>query len=149
MSHLFAVTPPKDKIPINQPHERRPSMQYLVQMHLSSMARPMNPNEGIDFIEQFIFPTLELCKKLEEEQRILAGGPMSGAVALVLLVKAESARELDDLITTLPVWPRMETEVIPLTTFDDRIQSLHPLLEALKTQARGLGSDVSGTGGDA
>ena len=70
---------------------------------------------GTAFIEQYIFPTLELCKKLQDEKKILAGGPTSGAVGLVLIVNAESARELDDLITTLPVWPRMETAVVPLT----------------------------------
>jgi muconolactone delta-isomerase len=42
---------------------------------------------------------------------------MSGAVGLVLLVQAGSAKELDDLITSMPVWPQMETEVTPLTTF--------------------------------
>jgi muconolactone delta-isomerase len=121
-------------------------MQYLVQLRLSSSARPMTPDDGIDFIEQFIFPTLKLCKKLQEEQKILAGGPVSGAVALVLLMKAESARELDDLITSLPVWPRMETKVIPLTTFDARLQSLQPLLEALKTQTRRPGPGTSAPG---
>ena len=114
-------------------------MQYLVQLKLSSSARPMTPEEGIAFIEQFIFPTLELCKKLREEKKIVAGGPVSGAVALTLIVNAESAQDLDDLITSLPVWPRMETEVIPLTTFDARRQSLIARLEALKAQVGGSG----------
>lgn len=91
-------------------------MQYLVQWRLSSSARPMTQEDGITFIEQFIYPTRELCKKLQEEKRILAGGPVSRAIALALIVNAETARELDDLITNLPVWPRMETEIVPLTT---------------------------------
>lgn len=111
-------------------------MEYLVQLRLSSSARPMSPDEGIAFIEQLIFPTLDQCKKLQAEGRILAGGPVSGAVALVLIVAAESALELDDLITSLPVWPRMETEVIPLTSFDARRQTLLPRIEKLKAQAR-------------
>jgi muconolactone delta-isomerase len=106
-------------------------MQYLVQLRLSSSTRPTTREDGIAFIEQFIFPTLELCKKLQEEKKILAGGPLSGAVALALIVNAESARELDGLITSLPVWPRMETEVTPLTTFDDRASTLRPRVEAL------------------
>lgn len=119
-------------------------MQYLVQMQLSSSARPTTQEDGIAFIEQYIFPTLELCKKLLEEKKILAGGPMSGTVALALIVNAESARELDDLITNLPVWPRMETEVTPLTTFEERAQSLHPRLEQLKSQRRGAGMSAAG-----
>lgn len=111
-------------------------MQYLVQLRLSSSARPMTQEDGIAFIEQFIFPTLELCKKLQEEKKIVAGGPMSGAVALVLIVNAESARELDDLITSLPVWPRMETEVTPLTSFDGRALTLRPRVEQFKARVR-------------
>jgi muconolactone delta-isomerase len=40
----------------------------------------------------------------------------SGAIALSLIVSVESVQELDDLITGLPVWPRMETTVTPLST---------------------------------
>ena len=112
-------------------------MQYLVQLRLSSSARPMRPDEGIVFIEELIFPTLDQCKKLQAEGKILAGGPVSGAVALMLIVAAESPLELDDLIASLPVWPRMETEVIPLTTFDARRQTLLSRIETLKAQARG------------
>lgn len=121
-------------------------MQYLVQLRLSSSARPMRPDEGIAFIEQLIFPTLDQCRKLQAEGKILAGGPVSGAVALVLIVAAESAIELDDLIASLPVWPRMETEVIPLTTFDARGQTLLSRIEKLQAQAREPA--ISNPGGD-
>lgn len=107
-------------------------MNYWVQLKLAG--RPTNSQEGIVFIEQFILPTLELCKKLEAEKKIIAGGPLSGAIALSLIVSAESAQELDDLITGLPVWPRMETTVTPLTTFDGRMQAVRARLEQLKTQ---------------
>ena len=99
-------------------------MQYLVQMKLVSQGRPMKPEEGVAFFEEFIRPTLELGKKLQDEKKILAGGPVSGAIALAMIVSAESARDLDDLLTSLPVWPRMEVEVTPLTTFDDRALSI-------------------------
>ncbi len=121
-------------------------MQYLVQLKLSSSARPTTQEDGIAFIEQYIFPTLELCKKLQQEKKILAGGPLSGTVALALIVNAETARELDDLITSLPVWSRMETEVTPLTSFDGRMQSLLPRLENLKAQAREIGMSAPGGG---
>jgi len=110
-------------------------MQYLVQMKLVPQGRPTT-TEGQTFIAQYIFPTLERCKKLQDEKKILAGGPMSGTIGLVLIVNAESARELDDLITSLPVWPRMETDVTPLTTFEGRAESLRPMLEQLKAQTR-------------
>jgi muconolactone delta-isomerase len=119
-------------------------MQYLVQMHLSNSSRPKSQEDGISLIEEFILPTLELCKKLQEEKKILAGGPTSGAIGLVLLVKAESAQELDDLVIGLPIWPRMETQVIPLTTFDARRRSLLPRLEQLKAQSREIGRSAPG-----
>jgi hypothetical protein len=54
-------------------------MQYLVQMKLVPQGRPAASEEGTAFIEHYIFPTLELCKKLQDEKKILAGGPMSSA----------------------------------------------------------------------
>lgn len=119
-------------------------MQYLVQLRLRNPANPMSPSDGIGFIKDLILPTLERCKKLQEDKKILAGGPMSGAVALALIVTARSAQELDDLVTSLPVWPRMETEVIPLTTFDERRHSVLSKLEELKTQARETGESKPG-----
>jgi muconolactone delta-isomerase len=107
-------------------------MNYLVQMKLVS--RPDTLQEGIVFIEQLILPTLELCKRLEAEKKIVAGAPLSGAVALSLIVSAESAQELDGLITSLPVWPRMETTVTPLSTFDVRMQAVRARLEQLRRE---------------
>jgi muconolactone delta-isomerase len=121
-------------------------MQYLIQLLLISSSRPTSQKDGINFIEKFIFPTLEQCKKLQEEKKILARGPMSGAIYLMFIVNAESARELDDLITSLPIWPRMETQVIPLTTFDARMHSLLPRLEELRAQVREIGMSAPGGG---
>ncbi len=107
-------------------------MKYLVQMTLSDSGRPSTAEAGIAFVERFILPTLEMCGKLESENKILAGGPVAGAVALALIVSADSIRELDELITGLPVWPRMETVVTPLTTFEGRATSIRPRLEQLR-----------------
>jgi hypothetical protein len=108
-------------------------MQYFVQMKLAAYGRPTTAQEGAAFIEQYIFPSLEMCKKMQEEKRILAGGPMSGAIGIVMIVEAGSALELDELIENLPIWPQMETNVTPLTTFDGRMAALRPRLERLKT----------------
>jgi muconolactone delta-isomerase len=121
-------------------------MQYLVQLRLKSSASPKNREEGIAFIEQFIYPTLELGKKLQEEKKILAGGPVSGAVALAFIMSADSAKELDDLVTGLPVWPLMDTEVTVLSTFEARKQALQPRLEKLKAPAPK--SEGRGRGGE-
>ena len=106
-------------------------MNYLVDLKLAE--RPATPQDGVVFIERFILPTLELCKKLEAQKKIVGGGPLSGTIALALIVSAETAQELDDLISSLPVWPRMKTTVTPLTTFEGRIQTVRARLAELKT----------------
>lgn len=111
-------------------------MQFLVRLTLSSGARPNTEGEGFAFIENYIFPTLKRCVELQKERKIIAGGPESGAVALALVVEAGSAAELDNVITNLPVWPRMETTVTLLTTFEDRRRSVDAVLEMVKSRAR-------------
>jgi muconolactone delta-isomerase len=114
-------------------------MQYLVQLRLKASASPKTREEGIEFIEQYIFPTLESGKKLLGEKKILAGGPVSGTVALAFIANADSAKELDDVVTGLAVWPLMETEITPLSTFGAREQTLLPRLEGLKAVPAGEG----------
>lgn len=109
-------------------------MQYMVQMKLA-YGRPATPQEGATFIEQLILPSLELCKKMQAEKKILAGGAISGAIGIVMIVEAESASELDGLITSLPVWPRMETTVKPLNTFDGRMAAVRAELERLRKRS--------------
>ncbi len=59
---------------------------------------------------------------------------MSGAIALALVVRAESIQELDELIESLPVWPRMETTVTPLTSFEGRMVVVRLRLERLRAK---------------
>jgi muconolactone delta-isomerase len=119
-------------------------MQYLIQMRLASSGRPTTSADGITFIERFILPTLERCKTLLDEKKIVAGGPMSGAVALVMIVNAESEGELDDVITRLPIWPRMETDVTPLSTFEGRALALRHRLEQLKADVQRAAGESAG-----
>ena len=111
-------------------------MQYLVQMKLADSGHTASPQEGLTFIEQFVLPTLDLCTKLEGEKKILAGGPVGGAIALALVIKAESIQDLDELIQSLPIWPRMETTVTPLTSFEGRMVAVRPRLERLRAMLK-------------
>ncbi len=107
-------------------------MQYLVEMKLADNARSKNPADGLTLIEQYINPTLEICTKLQAEGKIVAGGPASAAIQLIFIVKAESDRELDAIVSGLPVWPLMETTITPMTTFQGRLETLKPRLERLR-----------------
>jgi hypothetical protein len=111
-------------------------MHYLVEMTLADSGRSSTPEQGLAFIEQYVLPSLELCKELEAKRKIVAGGPMSGRIGFALVVEAETALELDEIIEGLPIWPRMETTVVPLTTFDGRIAALRPRIERLRSTLR-------------
>ena len=111
-------------------------MQYLVEMRLVPSVRPASPEAGIALVENYVFPTLEMCTKLREQKKIVAGGPISGTTGIIMIVEAASARELDELVEHLPAWPLMETTVTPLTTFEDRIRAIRPRLERDKESAR-------------
>jgi len=54
-----------------------------------------------------------------------------------MIVDAGSALELDEIIERLPIWPRAEVNVTPLTTFEDRAKAISPRLEQLKAQTQG------------
>jgi len=107
-------------------------MQYLVRMDIADSGRAKSPQEGLTFIEQLVLPTLERCKALAAEGKIVAGGPVAGTIGLALVIEAESIQALDDLLEDLPLWPRMKTVVTPLTTFDGRGAALRPRLERLR-----------------
>jgi hypothetical protein len=113
-------------------------MRYLVQVRLANPSRPTSADEGLIFIEEYILPTLERCEELQSHE-IIAGGPVSGAVALDLIVNAGTARGLDEVITSLPVWPLMETTITPLTMFNDRRQAVLAIRERFATQVRECG----------
>jgi hypothetical protein len=107
-------------------------VEYLIEMRLADSARSTTPAEGVTFIEHYILPTLEQCQKLAAEDRIVAGGPISGAIGLAFIIRANTPKDIDDIVTGLPVWPRMVTTVTPLTTWSDRANVLRPRLERLR-----------------
>jgi hypothetical protein len=114
-------------------------MQYLAQMRLNGTARPATAQEGVAFIEDSILPTLERCQQYVAQGKILAGGPVSGTIALSLVIRADSIQEVDELVMSLAVWPLMETTITPLTTFEGRMLSVRSRLSDLKAQSSAAG----------
>ena len=121
-------------------------MDYLVDMRLADAGRSTTPAEGLTFLEQYILPTLERCDKLVAEHRILAGGPMCGAIGLAFIIRADTANDIDEIVGGLPVWPRMVTTVTPLTTWSERANVLRPRLERLRAGKMPGEAQVSGVG---
>ena len=119
-------------------------MRYLIQMKLSGSVRPKDPQDGILLIERYILPSLEICRKWQAEGKLLAGGPVSASIQLAFVLEVESVQELDDLVESLPLWPLMETSVIPLTTFEGRIQAVQSKLKQLKSLLQEPACDIEG-----
>ena len=90
----------------------------------------------MQYLEQLILPSLEACETLLEKKKIRAGGPAVGAIRRILIVSAASAQERDELVSSLPLWPRMETTMVPLTTCGGRATSLRPQLEGRKAMVQ-------------
>lgn len=109
-------------------------MRYLVEMRLVDAGRSTNPQEGLFFLENYVLPTLERCQELEREGRIIAGGPISATIGIAMIIEAATPLEIDQIVSDLPLWPRTNTVVTPLTTFGDRALGLRPRLERIKAK---------------
>jgi muconolactone delta-isomerase len=109
-------------------------MLFLVELdHVKSGVMP-TPEAGRAFIEQIIFPTLARARQLVAEKKIVAGGPVTGRIALRFIVEADSPQEVDRIITSLPLWTVADTRVTPLIEFSDRQIHVQMLLDMLTTR---------------
>jgi len=70
-------------------------------MKLVAQARATSPEAEITLVENYIFPSIEMCRKLREEKKILAGGPISGTIGIAMIVEAASALELEGVNSRL------------------------------------------------
>jgi muconolactone delta-isomerase len=108
-------------------------MLFLVELdHVKSGVMP-TPEASRAFIEQIIFPTIARAEQLLAEKKILAGGPVAGRIAIRFILEADSPKEVDRIITSLPLWTVAETRVTPLIAFSDRKSHIQMLLDKLTT----------------
>jgi muconolactone delta-isomerase len=109
-------------------------MLFLVELdHVKSGITPTGESSRM-FIEQVIFPTLARGEQLIAEKKIVAGGPAAGCIALRLMVEADSAEEVDRIISSLPLWTVAETRVTPLITFAERREHVQSLLNGITAE---------------
>jgi hypothetical protein len=109
-------------------------MLFLVELDHVKPTAPIPPEAGRAFIEQIILPTLARGEELMAEKKIVSGGAVLGRVALRFIVEAESLAHVDQMISSLPVWPMTETRVTPLITLNERRQHVQQLSESLKAR---------------
>ncbi len=104
-------------------------MKFLVEMDNVKSGQPLSKEAARSFIEGTIFPTLAKAGQLIQEGRITAGGAVAGRIAIRFIADVETIEQLDQMISSLPLWPVAETRVTPLVDFTDRRAHVEALLE--------------------
>ena len=106
-------------------------MKFLVELDHVKTGPPLTQDTARSFIEGIIFPTIARAEELIQEGRIVAGGPVAGRIAIRFIAEVETAQQLDQLVTSLPLWTVAETRVTPLIEFSDRRAHIQALLERM------------------
>jgi muconolactone delta-isomerase len=117
-------------------------MKFLIELDHPKTGQLLSDDAARTFIEEVIFPTLARAEKLFADGHILAGGPVAGRIALRFIVDVDSALQLDQLVTSLPLWAIAETRVTALIEFGDRRGHVKALLQ-LKAQPQRLAAETA------
>jgi hypothetical protein len=108
---------------------------YLVEMHFDPFVSLLTPQEIATFAERMGLPTLDALQQLAASGRILAGGPFLAATGFAFIARVSSPQELEEMIGSLPLFPRSRTRVAPLGTFEGRASTLRGRLDKAKAAA--------------
>ena len=103
-------------------------MKFLVEMDHPKTGQWLTEVAARNFVEEVVFPTLDLAEAMVAQGRILAGGPVAGSIALRFIAEVESPQALDALVSSMPLWAVAYTRVTPLIEFSDRRASLQLLM---------------------
>ena len=106
-------------------------MKFLVELDHVKTGQPLTPETARSFIESVIYPTIARAEQLAQEGHIVAGGPVAGRIAIRFIADVETAQELDQLVSSLPLWTVAETRVTPLIDFSDRRAHIQALLQRI------------------
>ena len=106
-------------------------MKFLVELDHVKTGQPLTQDTARSFIEGIIFPTIARAEQLMQEGRIVAGGPVAGRIAIRFIAEVETAQQLDQLVSSLPLWTVAETRVTPLIDFSDRRDHIQTLLQRM------------------
>ena len=103
-------------------------MKFLVEMDHPKTGQWLTEAAARTFIDEVVFPTLDLAEVMVSQGRILSGGPVAGSIALRFVAEVDSSQDLDALVSSMPLWTVAYTRVTPLIEFSDRRASLQLLM---------------------
>ena len=106
-------------------------MKFLVELDHVKGGQPFTEETARAFIEGIIFPTLDKAEQLAQQGLIVAGGPVAGRIALRFIADVETNRQLDLLVSSLPLWAVADARVTPLIDFKDRRDHVQGLLQRM------------------
>ena len=106
-------------------------MKFLVELDHIKTGQPFTEDIARSFIEGIIFPTIARAEQLVEQGFIVAGGPVAGRIAIRFIANVETTQQLDQLVSSLPLWMVSDTRVTPLIDFSERRAHIQTLLERM------------------
>ncbi len=106
-------------------------MKFLVELDHSKTGQPLTQDSARSFIEGIIYPTIARAEQLIQEGRIVAGGPVAGRIALRFIADVETVQQLDQIVSSLPLWTVADTRVTPLVDFSDRRAHIQALFQRM------------------
>ena len=109
-------------------------MDYLIEMKVVQITTLLSPAEILAFSDRIVLPTMDSFRQLLSNGKIIAGGPLTGAMAFAFIARVNSPSELDVMLTSLPIWSRCQTTATPLTPFEDRETAIRERLISLKAR---------------
>ena len=107
--------------------------KYLVKG--SGGPAPGSPAEAIALLENLVIPTFDILMKWEKDGKIVGGLPV-GDRAFVMIVNAESNHEVDRMLRSLPLWPRLNWKVVPLESTAGRAEIEREIVQQLKESTK-------------
>ncbi len=93
------------------------------------------PGDAAQVWEAVIAPSLAKLVEWEKAGK-MKGGIMVGKRQGTFIIDAPSNDKLDAMIQSLPFWPLLEWEIVPLTPFDHRLARDKGVFGAMKDQGQ-------------
>ncbi len=107
-------------------------MLFLVKTEYVEVGALMPPEAAVSYVEQVVIPSLQMVAQWEQEGRILAGGTFPGERAGALVMEADSAEEVGQLLGSLPFWGQMKWEVRAMQSLSSVVERERGIVEQTK-----------------
>jgi muconolactone delta-isomerase len=113
---------------------RSRSMRFLVTIDGSDIAG-MPLERFVQVLDQMVVPGVEKLDQLEQEGRIHGGGYTAGRGG-VFIIDADSSEEVDQLLTSLPHWPVVKVDVLPLISTSSLLERARTMRQRVQERVR-------------